>query len=513
MANEKDNVIVQPQDNFSAGDFAFAQKDEKLTDVAIKTKKIGYFADAMYRFGQNKGSIVAAVILGLMIFFCILTPFVTGYSVNESDDFYVDVLPKNSWFTGTGFWDGTHEETIGNNYYLAYSDYGRVKSVLGTTVITTNNDDGTVTTQTNYRVRIDTYEVGCKYKTFTLDEYEALKRYDDKLPEGEKIIQPQIDVTSWNASWQASLRLAVRNAMKKDANLAYQISNANGTPLLDANGQLQHCYKVDANGNFIYYNVNGLSYDLRINWHRYYVFVHGHEPIFILGSDNAGCDILTRLAAGGRLSLTLGFSVAIINIILGVIYGAIEGYYGGTADLVMERISEILSEVPGIIVISLFQIYLVSQHNVSPVISLFVAFIATGWIGTASTVRMQFYRYKNQDYVLAARTLGARDRQLIFRHIFPNSVGPLITSAVLMPPSVIFAESSLSYLGIIDFSTSNITSIGVMLNEGQKIYTAYPNVVLWPAIFISLLMICFNIFGNGLRDAFNPQLRGAGESA
>src|SRR5574344_2862331 len=203
MANEKDNGIVQPQDNFSAGDFAFAQKDEKLTDVAIKTKKIGYFADAMYRFGQNKGSIVAAVILGLMIFFCILTPFVPGYSVNESDDFYVDVLPKNSWFTGTGFWDGTHEETIGNNYYLAYSDYGRVKSVLGTTAITTNNDDGTVTTQTNYRVRIDTYEVGCKYKTFTLDEYEALKRYDDKLPEGEKIIQPQIDVTSWNASWQA----------------------------------------------------------------------------------------------------------------------------------------------------------------------------------------------------------------------------------------------------------------------------------------------------------------------
>ena len=216
---------------------------------------------------------------------------------------------------------------------------------------------------------------------------------------------------------------------------------------------------------------------------------------------------MTRLAVGGRLSLILGIVVSFFNIIIGLIYGAIEGYYGGAADMIMERISEILSEVPFMIVVTLFNLYLAGKVNV--LFTLFFAFVLTGWLGTAATVRMQFYRYKNQEYVLAARTLGARDSRLIFKHILPNAIGPIITSSVLMVPGVIFSESSLSYLKIIDFSTGNMTSIGTMLSDGQGSFTTYPNLILWPALFISLLMISFNIFGNGLRDAFNPQLRGA----
>jgi len=142
---------------------------------------------------------------------------------------------------------------------------------------------------------------------------------------------------------------------------------------------------------------------------------------------------------------------------------------------------------------------------------MFFAFIFVGWLGMASTVRMQFYRFKNQEYVLAARTLGASDARLIVKHIFPNSLGTVVTSSVLMIPGVIFSESSLSYLKIIDLTTSGLTSIGTMLSEGQSSFTTYPNLIIWPALFISLLMICFNIFGNGLRDAFNPTLRGAEE--
>ena len=126
----------------------------------------------------------------------------------------------------------------------------------------------------------------------------------------------------------------------------------------------------------------------------------------------------------------------------------------------------------------------------------------------AGTTRMQFYRFKNQEYVLVARTLGANDRRIMFKHIFPNAVGTLITSSVLVIPGVIFSETSLSYLGIINLTSGNLTSVGTLLASGQSFLFTYPHMILFPAVFISLLMLSFNLFGNGLRDAFNPSLRG-----
>ena len=129
----------------------------------------------------------------------------------------------------------------------------------------------------------------------------------------------------------------------------------------------------------------------------------------------------------------------------------------------------------------------------------------------ASRVRLQFYRFKGQEYILAARTLGAKDGRLMFKHIFPNSIGTIITGAVLTIPGVIFSESTLSYLGIINLQTSALTSVGTMLSQGQGYLQSYPHIILFPALFISLLEISFNLFGNGLRDAFNPSLRGVEE--
>ena len=134
----------------------------------------------------------------------------------------------------------------------------------------------------------------------------------------------------------------------------------------------------------------------------------------------------------------------------------------------------------------------------------------TGWVGTAARVRTQFYRFKGQEYVLAARTLGASDSRLIFKHIFPNSLGTIITGAVMTIPGVIFSESMLSYLHIINLDTSStLTSIGTMLSNGKDYLSTYPHILFFPAAFIAILEICFNLFGNGLRDAFNPSLRGA----
>ena len=216
-----------------------------------------------------------------------------------------------------------------------------------------------------------------------------------------------------------------------------------------------------------------------------------------------------RLAGGIRLSLLLAISVSILNFIIGALYGAIEGYYGGAIDIILERVSDILSGVPFIVVATLFQIHLAAKLGAVP--CLLFAFVLTGWIGTASRVRTQFYRFKNQEYVMAARTLGAKDRRIIWKHIFPNTLGTLITSSALVIPLVIMDESMLSYLGIVKLSTQKFTSLGTLLSDAEGIWTNYPHLMLFPALILSLLMICFNLFGNGLRDAFNPALRGVEE--
>ena len=251
----------------------------------------------------------------------------------------------------------------------------------------------------------------------------------------------------------------------------------------------------------------GYTYTVRLNAYNYFTYKYGFEPYFLFGSSANGYDVFTRLAQGARFSLMFAVLVSAINLVIGAIYGAIEGYYGGAADLVMERISDILASVPSMVVTVLFNLHLSSKVGVVP--SLLYAFVLTGWIGMASRTRMQFYRFKNQEYVLAARTLGASDRRVMFKHIFPNSLGTLITGSILSIPGVIFSETSLTYLGIINLDSPTVSSVGAMLSAGQGVMTTYPHLVLFPSLFIGLLMVSFNLFGNGLRDAFNPSLRGA----
>ena len=294
-----------------------------------------------------------------------------------------------------------------------------------------------------------------------------------------------------------------------DANVWF-LMDASGRAVKDAQGNYQDIYLRDGEGNVRYYqnrDTSGLY--VRVLYYNYFLFRNGTEPEFLFGSNTVGQDILVRLASGIRLSLLLAVGVSVINLLIGAIYGTIEGYYGGRVDLVMERIVDILSGVPFIIVATLFQLHLANTVGIVP--SLLFAFVLTGWIGTSRRVRTQFYRFKGQEYVLAARTLGAGDLRLMFKHIFPNTLGTIITSSVLVIPSVIFSESMLTYLGIVNLSGSAMTSIGSMLSDGQGVLASYPHVIFFPAIVISLLMISFNLFGNGLRDAFNPSLRGVDE--
>ncbi|HBT59254.1 MAG TPA: ABC transporter permease [Acholeplasmataceae bacterium] len=247
------------------------------------------------------------------------------------------------------------------------------------------------------------------------------------------------------------------------------------------------------------------SYRVKIHFFEFLQAIYGVENYnFWFGTDNFGKDLFTELWSGAQLSLLIAFGVSLINIFVGVIVGSISGYYGGTLDLIIERFSEILSGLPFMAILTL----LLLRYGME-VWVVILAFTLTGWLGISSLTRSQFYRYKNREYVLAARTLGANDVRIMSRHIFPSAMGTLITSVVLYVPSVIFSESTYSYLGIINYS--KVTSVGKILSAGQAVMKESFYMVLFPSIFISLLMLSFNLFGNGLRDAFNPSLRGVEE--
>ena len=383
------------------------------------------------------------------------------------------------------------------------------------------NDDGL------YEFRLDTYHsVGVVYINLLPEEYENLQAYQNET--GIQVIYPTIrlsdrpqadqDINNGNYYYKTTkVQGKTQITLDKDGNVipvyreypaAHPIDNYHSLRIegdgFDRNGTLYQ---------YAYASVMGNSYECRVNYYEYYIYEHTRvlkdgvkTPDFLFGTTGNGQDILTCLASGARFSFIFGIVVALVNMIIGAIYGSIEGYYGGKTDLVMERISDILSAIPMMIVITLLKYHM---EGSSHILILFLSFFLTGWIGMASTTRMQFYRFKNQEYVLAARTLGARDGRLMFKHIFPNAIGTLVTSCALVIPSMIYSEVNLTYLGIINLSGGKITSVGTLIEMGQQSLTLAPHVVMFPTIFLVLLMLSFNLFGNGLRDAFNPSLRGS----
>lgn len=510
-------------EDISGDMFEFVDNKDRLHDQKLETKPVGYVRDAIKRFSKNKGSVVAAVIILLLVLFAIVGPYCCpqnyqdAYQTDTEILRYKELRPK--LFSSGGFWDGSTEEEIGLGKYYIYQG---MAIETGNNPVTKVISENTTTdvfgkTSTLYKVRVDTYYSNSIFtRTLTSDEYKDIQEWQDET--GIQVILPRVNE-----------ELCPIYSSEKSV---WYVCDAKGKPQFDVNGNFKPAYfttgyddytstvrlegdpgatNPEASNRYRYAQRTGLdgkyNYVVRLNPYNYFQYKYGFEPSFIFGTDSSGYDIFSRLAQGARFSLLLAVLVSAINLTVGAIYGAIEGYYGGVVDMTMERVSDILSGIPFMVVTVLFKLHLASKVGV--VGSLIFAFLITGWIGMASSVRMQFYRYKNQEYVLAARTLGARDRRIIWKHIFPNSIGTLITGSVLVIPGVIFSETSLSYLGIINLDSSTMSSVGTMLSNGQSVMTTSPHVVLFPALFIALLMICFNLFGNGLRDAFNPSLRGS----
>ncbi len=512
MANKEFNDIPQEK-------FELVQHDRPIYDAKIETKSISYLGDAARRFAKNGASVAAFIIIILIVLFAVVAPMFSPYDVSYVDGTYTRVRPKIQAFERTGFWDGSKTVSASDRYFIYLNAIGMgAADTDGAGGVTWDEgkedefrainsfEDPYVNQDRRYRnVSVDSYYLtGFKYETMTRAKMESIQEWEEET--GLQVIYPMINK---NESMHS----------QSDANYWYKHS-ANGTPL-NARGRQMELEDVIADGlipNYIYNTDGEIAYyqqrdrtmvEVRVLYYNYFQYTHGFAPANAFGTDGLGYDIMVRVAQGTRLSLILASVVSLFNLTFGALYGALQGYYGGTIDLVLDRITDVIGGMPFIVIATLFQLHLVQTGMVSVFEGVIFAFCFQGWISTASRVRTQFYRFKNEEYILSARSMGAGDARLMLRHIFPNAIGTIITSSVLVIPGTIMSESSLSYLGVINFNSRAMTSLGTMLSNGQGYLATDPHILFAPAIVISLMMISFNLFGNGLRDAFNPSLRGS----
>ena len=224
------------------------------------------------------------------------------------------------------------------------------------------------------------------------------------------------------------------------------------------------------------------------------------------GTDHLGRDILVRVMYGARYSLIIGISAAVINIIIGVVYGGISGFMGGKVDNFMMRIVDILYSIPLTIYVIIFMaIFTKPGSKSSGLTTIILALCISYWINMARIVRGEVLQLKEQEFVLAAKALGASKARILFRHLIPNCISSIIVTMTLLIPQAIFTEAFLAFIGL--GINPPLASLGTLANEAQKVISMYPYQLLFPAGMICIIILAFNLFGDGLSEALDPKNR------
>ena len=300
-----------------------------------------------------------------------------------------------------------------------------------------------------------------------------------RLPDGSHaFISPALTLVSADSGGSLTGTLPT---VRDEAAKRMTIFDANGTEVALYYGGAKYVVADEATGDI---------YPSSYLWNRDHV----------LGTDALGRDILTRLMYGTRVSLLVAFVAVLVNLAIGIVYGGISGYLGGTVDAVMMRIVEIISTIPlTLYVILIMQIF--GQQLKSIIIALGCVY----WVSMAQVVRGQVLSLKQQEFVLAARTIGSSTGTILSRHLIPNAMGPILVTATMLIPSAIFMEAFLGYMGI--GLKPPLASLGTMCNDANANLRTSPHELLIPAAVICLIMFAFNFVGDGLRDALDPKLK------
>jgi oligopeptide transport system permease protein len=227
----------------------------------------------------------------------------------------------------------------------------------------------------------------------------------------------------------------------------------------------------------------------------------GLEKVYYwFGTDVLGRDIFTRTWMGTRISLYIAFVAVLIDMLFGLSYGLISGYFGGAVDTAMQRFVEILNGIPNLVIVTLLIIVLKPG-----LLTITFSLMITGWIGMSRIARAQMLKLKQQEFVLASRTLGARDFFIIFKEILPNILGAIITNTMFSIPNAIFTEAFLAFIGL--GVPAPMASLGSLISEAFKSFTTHPYMIVAPLVVLAVLMLSFNLLADGIRDAFDPKMK------
>ncbi|MGL5189958.1 MAG: ABC transporter permease [Cetobacterium sp.] len=222
----------------------------------------------------------------------------------------------------------------------------------------------------------------------------------------------------------------------------------------------------------------------------------------LFGTDQLGRDIFVRVMFGARYSLAIAFIASFLNLIIGILYGGISGYFGGRIDMIMMRIVDIIYSIP----MTIYVILIMVTFEKGGFLNIVLALALSYWIGMARIVRGEILQLKQQEYILAARTLGASNRRILFKHLLPNSMSSIIVTLTLQIPSAIFTEAFLSFIGL--GITPPAASWGTLANDALGGFRLYPYQLIFPTLAICFTILAFNLLGDGLRDALDPKVRG-----
>ncbi len=225
-----------------------------------------------------------------------------------------------------------------------------------------------------------------------------------------------------------------------------------------------------------------------------------YDTFYWFGSDKYGRDIFTRTWTGARVSLIIAVAATIIDMVIGMSYGLISGYFGGKTDMIMQRILEVANGIPRLVVVTLLLLILKPG-----MITIIFALMLTEWIGMSRIARAEMLKLKEQEFVLASKTLDAGPFFIIFKEILPNIIGPVITQVMFSIPTAIFTEAFLSFVGL--GIPVPQCSLGSLISEGYNSFTTHPYQIIPPIIVMALLMLSFNLIADGLREALDPKLK------